>query len=66
MRYLFMRKHLLITTMLLLTSLITACAPEVGSEEWCKEMKQKDKGDWTVNQTKDYINYCVMDNKKED
>ncbi|MBT8438840.1 MAG: DUF3012 domain-containing protein, partial [Gammaproteobacteria bacterium] len=24
----------------------TGCAPEVGSEAWCKQMKAKHKGDW--------------------
>ena len=23
-----------------------ACSPEVGSEEWCAELKEKSKADW--------------------
>jgi len=51
-----------LTTLLLLA----ACTPEVGSPEWCKMMKEKEKGDWTINEGKDYLNYCVLKNKKED
>ncbi|MCF1428315.1 MAG: DUF3012 domain-containing protein [Shewanella sp.] len=44
-------------------TLLSACAPEVGSEAWCKEMKEKPKGDWTVNEAADYAKHCVF---KED
>jgi hypothetical protein len=39
---------------------ITACAPEVGSEQWCKDMKGKPKGDWTANQAVDFAKHCVI------
>ncbi len=47
-------------TLLLFISVcfISACTPEVGSPEWCKKMKEKNKGDWTVNETKDYLKHC--------
>ena len=50
-------KYVLTLTLL---SLITACAPEVGSEKWCKKMGEKDKGDWTMNETKDYAKHCIL------
>ena len=44
---------------------LTACAPEVGSEAWCKKMEETPKGDWSANMAADYAKFCVfkMDNK---
>jgi len=39
---------------------ISACAPEVGSEKWCSNLKEKPKGDWTVNEAKDYAKHCIF------
>jgi len=39
---------------------LTACAPEVGSEAWCTDMKQKDKAEWTANQASDFAKNCVF------
>lgn len=39
---------------------LSACAPEVGSKQWCEEMKGKPKGDWTANQAVDFAKHCVM------
>jgi len=33
---------------------------EVGSEEWCEDMKQKDKGDWTANEATDFAKHCIF------
>lgn len=40
--------------------LLAACAPEVGSEAWCDAMKEKPKGDWTANETMEYGKSCVF------
>ena len=40
--------------------LIAACAPEVGSEAWCKAMKEKPKSDWSASELKDYTKSCVF------
>lgn len=40
--------------------LLSACAPEVGSEKWCAQMKEKPKGDWTVNEATDYTKHCIF------
>lgn len=47
---------------------LAACAPEVGSTRWCEQMEEKDKGDWTANEARDYLEYCVLGggNKEED
>lgn len=36
------------------------CSPKVGSKEWCKQMQEKPKGDWTANETADYAKYCIF------
>ena len=40
--------------------LITACSPEVGSEDWCQMMKDKAKGDWTANEAADFTRYGIF------
>ena len=37
-----------------------ACSPEVGSAEWCAQLKEKDKGDWTATEAKDYAKHCLL------
>ena len=41
-------------------TLLAACSPDIGSEEWCADLKEKSKGDWTVNETKDYAKHCLF------
>ncbi len=41
-------------------TLLSACAPEVGSKEWCADMKQKAKGDWTASEAADYGKPCLF------
>ncbi|NVJ59976.1 MAG: DUF3012 domain-containing protein [Gammaproteobacteria bacterium] len=45
--------------------LLCGCSPKVGSDEWCKQMEKKPKGDWTANQLKDYTKYCVLNQKPD-
>jgi Protein of unknown function (DUF3012) len=40
--------------------LLSACAPEVGSEDWCSALKEKPKGDWTTNEAKDFAKHCIF------
>jgi hypothetical protein len=40
---------------------LTACAPEIGSERWCKAMDEKPKGDWTANEALAYAEHCLID-----
>ena len=40
--------------------LLSACAPEVGSEAWCQQLKDKPKGDWTANELSDFAKHCVF------
>ncbi len=41
-------------------SLLSACAPEVGSERWCANMRDKPRGDWTANEALDYARHCIV------
>lgn len=41
-------------------ALLAACSPEVGSGEWCEDLKNKPKGEWTANQVADYSKHCVF------
>ena len=41
-------------------AMLSACSPEVGSEEWCKDMKEKPKGDWSANEATDFAKHCVL------
>lgn len=52
----------LMSVLALLTMLVftTACEPEVGSEAWCNDMKEKPKGDWTANEAADFAKHCVL------
>lgn len=43
-----------------LIALLGACSPEVGSKEWCEDMKEKPKGEWTANEATDFAKHCVF------
>ncbi|MDA1074878.1 MAG: DUF3012 domain-containing protein [Proteobacteria bacterium] len=52
---------LVFATLLVSASLtLGGCAPEVGSEAWCKAMKDKPKGDWSANDALDFSRHCVL------
>lgn len=46
--------------------LLSACTPEVGSKDWCQQMKDKPKGDWTANEATDYTKHCLFKSDDED
>lgn len=39
---------------------LVACSPEVGSDEWCAQMKKKPTGEWTQNETAEYAKNCIF------
>jgi len=53
-----MMKKMGLLSMLVL--LLAACAPEVGSEAWCEQMKEKPKGDWTASEAGDFAKHCIF------
>lgn len=50
--------HLSVALALLVS--LSACAPEVGSDRWCADMKAKPKGDWSANEAADYAKHCIF------
>jgi hypothetical protein len=39
---------------------LAACSPEVGSKEWCEDLKEKPKGDWSSNEAAEFAKNCVF------
>ena len=39
---------------------LAGCSPEVGSDEWCANMKDESTGNWTQTKTKEYARNCVF------
>lgn len=39
---------------------LSACSPEVGSEAWCEDLKEKDKGAWTLDESAAYAKSCIF------
>lgn len=36
------------------------CAPKIGSDKWCANLKAKPKGDWTLDEAGNYTKYCII------
>lgn len=53
------RKPAVLAAVLLALS-TSACAPKVGSPEWCAKMQEKPKGNWTANEAGDFLKHCVV------
>lgn len=41
-------------------AMASACSPEVGSKEWCEDLKAKPKGDWSANEAMDFTKHCIL------
>lgn len=39
---------------------LSACEPEVGSEDWCADIKAKGVDNVTANEATDYTKNCVF------
>jgi hypothetical protein len=46
--------------LVLLLAGLSACAPEVGSDKWCQQLKDKPKGDWSMNEATDFAKHCIL------
>jgi hypothetical protein len=55
-----MKQSIQILLLLFSLTLLSACAPEVGSEKWCAQMKEKPKGDWTANEATEFTKNCIF------
>ena len=40
--------------------LLGGCTPPVGSEAWCEKLKEKEKAEWTLQETADYAKHCII------
>jgi len=40
--------------------LAAGCSPEVGSDEWCEDMKNKPKKEWSAKEAADYAKHCIF------
>ena len=49
-----------IISVFILAVVVTGCSPELGSDAWCAEMKEKPKGDWTATEVKDFTKHCIF------
>tara|TARA_Y100001954_G_C15537110_1_gene467104 strand:+ start:159 stop:332 length:174 start_codon:yes stop_codon:yes gene_type:complete len=41
-------------------AMASACSPEVGSKEWCEDLRAKPKGDWSANEAMDFTKHCIF------
>jgi len=46
--------------LLMALGLLTGCAPEVGSQQWCDDLKEKPKNDWTMQEASDFAKNCLF------
>lgn len=44
----------------ILALMLAGCAPEIGSDKWCANLKEKPKGDWSLNEAADYAKHCIL------
>ena len=54
------KKIILIGAAAAFIMVLSGCAPEVGSDKWCKNMDEKTKSDWTVSEATDYAKSCIL------
>lgn len=45
---------------LMCVGFLAACEPEVGSADWCEDLKEKPRGDWTANELAEFAKSCVL------
>lgn len=46
--------------LVLVSVALSACVPEVGSDAWCENLKEKPKGDWSLNEASDFAKHCIF------
>jgi len=55
-----MKNISLVSALLLSLTVLAGCSPEVGSDAWCTDMKEKPKGDWSANEATDFAKHCLL------
>ncbi len=52
------------TSSLAVLFMLFACSPDIGSDEWCVNMKEKAKAkakaDWTASEAADFAKHCIL------
>jgi hypothetical protein len=39
---------------------VVACTPEIGSHQWCADLKATTPTDWTASQATDFAKHCLL------
>lgn len=39
---------------------LVGCSAEIGSEQWCADLQEKPKGEWSANEAGDYAKHCLF------
>ncbi len=53
-------KYLFIILFGVFVFMLSSCSAEVGSERWCKNIKEKTTADLTANEVADFAKHCVL------
>lgn len=61
-----MKRTMYVLALLALAFAQSACEPEVGSDEWCQDMADKPKGDWTANEAAEFTKSCIFKTYEDD
>lgn len=55
-----MRKVFALASLISVLVFVAGCSPEVGSEEWCADIKEKGVANVTANEAADFTKHCVL------
>jgi hypothetical protein len=58
------KKQIYLLLLLNATFLLSACDPEVGTDQWCAQMQEKAKGDWSANEAGNFAQHCMFKYQK--
>ncbi|WP_025900006.1 DUF3012 domain-containing protein [Sneathiella glossodoripedis] len=47
-------------SVVMLSFAVSACSPEVGSKEWCEDIKEKGAENVTAKEAADFAKHCVL------
>lgn len=61
-----MKKSAKLLLVIMCLSAVAACAPEVGSKEWCNQLEERQKSDWTSNEAINYTKHCLITSRDDE
>lgn len=53
-------KHHYLTLIAASAVFLGGCTPEVGSTQWCEALQEKPKGEWSMNEVRDFATNCIF------